>query len=64
MDILKYVPSWWGSDDPSGYDNLIFIINGELAEQLYEQIGEPENSLEMVQCHGDVIFWTFDRKRY
>lgn len=64
MDILKHAPSWWGSNDPSRYDNLIFIINGESAEQLYEQVGEPENGLEMVQCHEDVIFWTFDRKRY
>lgn len=64
MDILNHAPSWWGSDEKEKYDNLIFVIPPTTAKQIAEKIGEPTKELEEVSIYKDVIFWTFDRKKY
>lgn len=64
QDILDHAPSWWGTDDPDWYDNLIFILTDESSQQISQQIGGPTEGLERVQCYENVIFWTFDRKKY
>lgn len=62
--ILTCAPEWWGSEDKAIYDNLIFVLPEKTAEELSEMIGEPSEELEKIFIHEDVIFWSFDRKRY
>lgn len=64
QDILEHAPHWWGMDDRCLYDNLIFILTDESAEDISQEIGETSDGLERVACFEDVIFWSFDRNKY
>lgn len=63
-DILEHAPIWWGSDDKTIYDNLIFMIPPVTFEKVFEEIGEAKEGLEIIQNYKDVIFWSFSRKDY
>ena len=63
-DILEHAPAWWGSDDKTIYDNLIFMIPPVTFEKVFEEIGEAKVGLEIIQNYKDVIFWSFSRKDY
>lgn len=63
-ELLHNAPEWWGSDDTEIYDNLIFVLPSSSAQAVAEKIGEPTKELERIFVHEDVIFWSFDRKRY
>lgn len=63
-DILQKAPDWWGTDDREIYDNLIFVMPRSTAETMAEEIGEPTKELERVFICEQVIFWSFDRKKY
>lgn len=63
-DILYHAPEWWGTDDEDKYHNLIFIISSDTAGDICDLIGEPTRDLEIIQVYKNVIFWTFDRKKY
>ena len=63
-NILDHAPSWWGTDDKAVYDNLIFILTGETAEDVCRQIGEYSEGLEKVRTYDDVIFWSFEHAGY
>lgn len=63
-ELLDEAPDWWGTEDKELYDNLIFIIPPATAEEIAEKIGEPTKELERVLVHKNVIFWSFDRKKY
>lgn len=62
--ILENAPSWWGTGDKTQYDNLIFILSDDKADDLCKLIGEPSEELEKIQVYHNVIFWTFDRSKY
>ena len=34
------------------------------AEDIAEKIGEPTKELEQIYIYNNVIFWSFDRKKY
>ena len=46
-DILQNAPDWWGSEDKEIYDNLIFIIPPSAFSDIYNEIGEPKEELEI-----------------
>lgn len=63
-EILNKAPDWWGTADKGIYDNLIFVIPPSTAEIIAEKIGEPTKELEQIYIYKNVIFWSFDRKKY
>lgn len=63
-DLLKAAPEWWGQDNAEIYDNLIFVMPPYDAENISAKIGEPTHELEQVFICDNVIFWSFDRKKY
>ncbi len=63
-DILENAPKWWGTEDKDQYDNLIFILSSDTAEEICDLVGQPSKGLETIEVFDDVIFWTFDRKAY
>ncbi len=63
-DLLKKAPVWWGTNDKQIYDNLIFVLPSAAAERIAEKIGEPTEGLEQIYIYENVIFWSFDRKKY
>ena len=64
QEILSHSPEWWGLDNNDKYDNLIFILSSDSAEEIYDLLGEPSEGLERVKIYENVIFWTFDRQSY
>ena len=64
QELLSGAPDWWGTDDKSQYDNLIFILSSDMPEEICKLIGEPTQDLERIQLYKNVIFWTFDRSLY
>ena len=40
-DILTHSPKWWNTGEKDRYDNLIFILSEDSAEQIREAIGQP-----------------------
>ena len=63
-DILSHSPEWWNSGNKDKYDNLIFILSSDDAEEICALVGEPSEGLESIQVYKNVIFWTFDRNAY
>lgn len=61
-DILRHAPEWWGTDDKSIYDNLIFIMPPTTFAEVYEAIGEPKTGLEQIMEYDNAVFWSFDLK--
>lgn len=64
QEVLSHCPEWWGLDNKEKYDNLIFILSSDTAEEMCDLLGEPSEGLETVQTYKNVIFWTFDREAY
>ncbi len=62
--ILSLAPDWWGTDDRGVYDNLVFILSGESAEEICAQLGDPSEGLERVMPCGSAIFWSYDLANY
>jgi len=63
-ELLRKAPDWWGADSKEIYDNLIFVMPFTTAENIAEKIGEPTKELEQICICENVIFWSFDRKKY
>ncbi|MBQ3461456.1 MAG: DUF1697 domain-containing protein [Solobacterium sp.] len=64
QDVLRHAPAWWNTADKGWYDNLIFILSEDSPEDICRLLGEPSEGLERTEIYRDVIFWTFDRKKY
>ena len=62
--ILHNAPDWWGDKNTEIYDNLIFIIPPATYDEVYSEIGEPKEELEMIAHYENVVFWSFHRKDY
>lgn len=63
-DILHNAPNWWGSENKTIYDNLIFIIPPATFTDVFNEIGEPKEELEKIKEYKETIFWSFSRKDY
>ncbi|MGN0706875.1 MAG: DUF1697 domain-containing protein [Faecalibacterium sp.] len=63
-DILAHAPEWWDSGSKDKYDNLIFILSADPAEELSAAIGNPSEGIERVGIYRQAIFWTFERNAY
>ncbi len=63
-DIIRHAPKWWGTDDKSIYDNLIFIMPPTTFTEVYEAIGEPKEGLEQIMEYDNAVFWSFDLKNH
>lgn len=63
-EIISNAPSWWNTGSKDLYDNLIFILSENSAEEICESVGETSAELEKIQIYKNAIFWTFDRKNY
>ena len=63
-DILNNSPKWWGTNNKSIYDNLIFIIPPTKYEEVYNTIGKPKEDIEKIQEYNNSIFWSYDLKNY
>jgi len=61
--IMENAPSWWGKDKENYY-NLIFILSEDTPAEICNLIGEPSPDLEQIQIFENVIFWSFDLKKY
>lgn len=57
--LLDTTPQWWGTDDKTFYDNLIFMIGDNKAEEIAERIGPATEGIEQIEIKDNVIFWTF-----
>lgn len=57
--LIEPAPVWWGTDDKSIYDNLIFVLDGSDAEAIAQKIGPPSDGTEWVQQQGNSFFWSF-----
>lgn len=64
QEILSHAPSWWNSGEADQYNNLIFILSDDSPQEICEMIGSPSEGLEQIRIYDQVIFWTFDRKKY
>lgn len=62
-ELLIDAPDWWGNEDKDIYDNLILMISLTY-EELYHEIGDPNEEYENVQPHKNGVFWSFSRKNY
>ena len=62
--ILGCAPAWWGTEDKDKYDNLIFILSDETADEIAAAIGDASEEMEQIQVFENVIFWTFERESY
>ena len=62
--ILGCAPAWWGTEDKGKYDNLIFILSDETADEIAAAIGDASEGMEQIQVFENVIFWTFERESY
>lgn len=62
--LLECAPSWWGTEEKSKYDNLIFILSDDNAEEICTLLGKPSENLEMSKIVDNAIFWTFEREKY
>lgn len=63
-DILYHAPNWWGDESKEIYDNLIFIMPPATFKDVYNEIGDPKEGLEMIEEYKGTIFWSFSRKDY
>ena len=63
-EVLRKAPNWWGTEDKEIYDNLIFVMPYTTAQSIAEKIGEPTNGLEQIDIHKNMVFWSFDKKKY
>ena len=63
-ELLSNAPQWWGTEDKTVYDNLVFAIPPHDIKAVAEKIGEPTKGLEQVEICGNAAFWSFDRKNY
>lgn len=63
-DILRNAPDWWGNEDKEIYDNLIFMMPPITFTDVFNEIGEAKEGLEMIQDCGEAIFWSFSRNDY
>jgi len=63
-DVLCHAPAWWGTEDKTVYDNLIFIIKPATFQEVFREIGAPKDGLEQIQDYKEAIFWSFSRKDY
>ena len=57
-------PPWWGSDDKSIYDNVIFIIPPYTVSDAYKILKEPKKELEQTKEYKNNIFWSYKLKYY
>ena len=62
--LLESAPSWWGTGEKTKYDNLIFILSDDSAEEICALLGKPSENLEMSKIEDNAIFWTFEREKY
>ena len=63
-DILHNQPEWWGDNNKEIYDNLIFIMPPATFTEVFNEIGEPAEGLEMIKNYKEAVFWSFSRKNY
>lgn len=63
-DILNNKPNWFGTDDKTMYDNIIFIIPPVKFIDVYNSIGEVSTEIEKIMEYKNVIFWSFELKNY
>lgn len=63
-DLLDHCPSWWGSDDKSIYDNVIFVIPPYTVSDAYKILKEPKKELEQTKEYKNNIFWSYKLKYY
>lgn len=62
LAVLQLAPSWWGSEDKSIYDNLIFLFPELSDEQFSKEMGPKNAGYEKVQSVERAVFWSFIRK--
>jgi len=63
-DVLGASPEWWGTDDKTIYDNLIFIIPPTTCKEIYDTVGAPSENIDKIFEYKNHIFWSFDLKNY
>lgn len=63
-DILVHNPEWWGTNNKAIYDNIIFVIPPMTCEEVYSTVGEPKESIDMIQEYNNIIFWSYDLNNY
>lgn len=62
--ILDNSPNWWGSDNKEIYDNLIFMFPNTNYDEVFNEVGEPTENIDMIENYKNVIFWSFDLRNY
>ncbi|MGM0123777.1 hypothetical protein IGI37_001151 [Enterococcus sp. AZ194] len=62
LTLLEKAPNWWGQEDKSIYDNLIFILEPFTYEEIAQHMGLPNTEYEWIEPSAQAIFWSFIRK--
>ena len=63
-ELLDNSPSFWNTGNKEIYDNIIFIIEPYTYKEVYNGLGEPNQSLEQIKEYKNKIFWSYDLKNY
>lgn len=63
-DILNNAPTWWNNGDKEIYSNIIFVMSPVSANEVINSVGDIKDNIDMIMEYNDVIFWSFNLKRY
>ena len=63
-NVLDNSPNWWGSDNKEIYDNLIFMFPNTNYDEVFNEVGDPTENIDMIENYKNVIFWSFDLRNY
>lgn len=60
---LNHAPDWWNQEKETIY-YVIFMIPPMTVEEVFASVGEIKPEYEQIAHHGDVIFWSAQRKTF
>ena len=63
-ELFDNRPSWWGSNDKSIYDNIIFVISPHTCGKICDVLGDINDKLEKIMIYKNNIFWSYDLNNY
>lgn len=63
-ELFIHKPDFVNENDKTFYDNIIFIIQPATVQQVLQELGTPDASLDKIQVYKNAIFWSFDRLKY
>lgn len=63
-DIIENIPTWQQEENKDRYNNIIFTIPPITVKDVYAKVGEPSENIDIIKSYKDIIYWSFDLKKY